>query len=66
MAAPTPSQDPQDLQDSQDSLDLLELKVSKETEDFKEHPVLLDLLVPPVLRVLQDSPERRETQAMPS
>lgn len=58
------SQDPQDLQDSPVSLDLLAAQVAKETEDIQEHLVSLDPLVPLVVQVLQDSPERRETQAM--
>lgn len=61
-----PSQDPKDLQDSPDSLELLVPQVSKETEDFQEHLVPQDPLVPRVLKVLQDSPERRETEAKPS
>lgn len=57
------SQDPKDLQDSPDSLELPALQVSKETEDFQEHLVALGHLVPLVLQVLQDFPDRRETQA---
>lgn len=34
--------------------------------DIQELLVQLDLLVPPVLQALRDSPERRETEAMPS
>lgn len=62
--APVLSPDPQDLQDSPGSLERLVAQVSKETEDFQEHLVQLDLLVHPVFWVLQDSLERRETQAM--
>lgn len=61
-----PSQDPQDLQDSLDSPEVLARQVSKETEDFQGHLVLLDLLVHLVLKELQDTLERRETQATPS
>lgn len=60
------SKDPKDLQESLDSQDLLAAQVLRETEDSQEHLVHLAPLVPPVLKVLQDSLERRETQAMPS
>lgn len=66
MVVPVPFQDPRDLQDHPDSQEILAPRVSKETEDFQEHLVVLDLLVVLVLKVLQDTPERRETQVMPS
>lgn len=59
-----PSQDLRDPQDSQDSQDLQAVLVPKETEDFQELQAVSGLLAPPVLKVLQDSPERRETPVM--
>lgn len=66
MEAPVPSLDPQDLQDSPDSLDLLELQVSREREDTQDRLDFPAPLASLVLKVLQDSLERRETQVMPS
>lgn len=57
------SQDPQDLQDSPDSPEVPVHQVPKETEDLREHLAASDPLVPPGLKELQDSPERRETPA---
>lgn len=59
-----PFQDPKDLQDSQDSQEPLVVQVPKVTEAFQELQAVLDLLAPPVLKVLQGSQERRETQVM--
>lgn len=59
------SQDPQDLQDHLDFQVDPVVQVLRETEDTLEQLVLLDLLVPPVHKVHQDSLERKETQVMP-
>lgn len=58
--------DLQELQDNLDSQGVPVLRVSKETEDSQEPLDHLDLLVSLGLKVLQDSMERRESQAMPS
>lgn len=57
---------PQGLQDPRDSQALLARKVSRETKVFQEEQDFLDRLVPLVLKVLQVSLERRETQEKPS
>lgn len=57
--------DLQDLQDSLDCPDLLVAQVLKETEDYREHLAVSAHLVLLVLKVLQDSPERKETRVRP-
>lgn len=58
------SKAPLDLQETLVSLELLDLQASKATEGFQEHLVASDPLVPPALKVLQASLERRETPVM--